>query len=526
MSRLLRLRGPGLAIFAIALFAFAALAAWRGFTLYQERAERLAAGRATVASAAVYVANYVARTVDLADLIADDTREFVEGHGGLAQTPVDELHRRLAGYAQRTSVDDYIIVTDAQGRVVGYSERTLPPRAVFSDRAWFRAHLGPPRGGYLGPAVKSRVNSRVVYTYSEALRRPDGTLEGVVSAAIAPTPPRPTRSRAIGEPTGQVWSPSGRLIVATHMDFDAAGEHLPQARPFAGAPAAGQGFLPAGPDRLLAYRVAEGRDLIATVDLSRDELLAPWRENVRDSGVLLLVSGLVMAGLATLAARFAGQDYRARLKTEQTAAELSEAVAEKDVLLREIHHRVKNNLQITSSLMQLQARSFADPDVRSAFEQTQQRLRSIGLVHDVLYNEDRSARVDLATYLDQLAGELATANGAAARGVSVSVEAEAVPLSPSQVTPLGLCVAEVLTNAFKHAFPEGRGGAIRVTARRAGAELEVVVRDDGRGFDGSPQRPGSLGLKLIEVLSRQLHGRSAFASEGGTVFTLVFPIRA
>jgi two-component sensor histidine kinase len=281
------------------------------------------------------------------------------------------------------------------------------------------------------------------------------------------------------------------------------------------------GFLPLE-GRMTAFYKPPGRPLVATVTVRPADVLAPWRDAVRDSVILLTVAALITGLLAYVASRFADQDYQARVALEHTAQALSAAVADKDLLLREIHHRVKNNLQITSSLIQLQSRKFSDPDVRSAFEQTQQRLRSISLVHDVLYQESPAARVDMAVYLRELVAELATAHGAKERGVTVSVETEPFTLSPGQVTPLGLCVAEVLTNAFKHAFPD-RGGTILVAARQLAGEIELTVHDDGRGYDPGAARPGSLGVQLIDVLTRQLRGRFSLTKEGGTAFRLTFP---
>ena len=520
MTMFLGLRRPGLAILALALFALSALAAWRIYALYAERAERLATAQTTVGTAAVYVGNYIARTVDAADLMADDTRTFIQGGGGLGAISRADLHRRLAAKVAATSIEDNMLVVDATGRALASSVTPAPPARSFSDRAWFQAHLKG-ADAYLGPAVRSRVTKAVVYTYSEALRGPDGALQGVVSVGITPTQPKPVAARTAAEPLAQLWTGDLRLIVASHMDFDPAGNPLPQSPPFASPPAGPMGFVPLE-GRMTAFYKPPGRGLVATVTVQPRDVLAPWRDAVRDSVVLLGVAGLITALLAYVASRFADQDYQARVALEHTAQALSAAVADKDLLLREIHHRVKNNLQITSSLIQLQSRKFSDPDVRAAFEQTQQRLRSISLVHDVLYQESPAARVDMAVYLRELVAELATANGAAERGVSVVVEAEPFALAPGQVTPVGLCLAEVLTNAFKHAFPE-RGGTIAVAARRIDGEIELTVRDDGRGFDPAAARPGSLGLLLIDVLTRQLRGRFSLDGDDGTTFRLTFP---
>ena len=523
MTRLLRLRGPGIAIYALAAFALAAVMLWRGYTLHGERAQRVAAAQATTATAAVYVGNYIARTVDAADLLVDDVREYVSDRGGLSGTPPNELQAHLSARADSTSIDDYLLVVDPRGQVVAFSGDRAPPPTGFAGRAWFRAHSLGGADSFLGPAVKSRLADQVVYTYSEALRAPDGALQGVIVAGVVPTQPKPWSARRPGEPLAQLWTTQGRLITASHMEFAPDGSSVPQSPPFVAPPGGPMGFLATGSRGIVAYSTATGRPLVATVSLPQQEVLAPWRDEVRDSLILLALGGLVLAVLASIAARYADQDYRARLELEQTAGALSAAVGEKDILLREIHHRVKNNLQITSSLIQLQSRAFEDPEVRAAFDQTQQRLRSISLVHDVLYHENTAARVDAAVYLRELTEEIATANGAAERGISVRVEAQSIVLSPGQVTPLGLCLAEVLTNAFKHAFPDGRPGSILVRAREAEGEIELVVRDDGEGFEGEPARKGSLGLMLISVLARQIGGAFSFSSDGGTVFRLTFP---
>jgi two-component sensor histidine kinase len=522
MTKLLGLRRPGLAILALALFALTALTAWRAQALYAERAQRLAHVQATTGAAAVYVGNYIARTVDAADLVADDLRAYISSEGGVGAVDRGELQRRLAARTAETSIQDNILVVDVAGRPIASSEGE-PPRVAFGDRDWFKAHL---RGAdtYLGPAVRSRVTKAVVYTYSEALRGPDGALQGIVSVGIAPTQPKPLASRAPGEPLAQLWAGERRLIVASHMDFDPAGNPLPQPPPFRATPEGQMGFLPGG-DVLTAFHKPDGSGLVATVTVRPTEVLAPWRKAVGDSAILLGVAAVITGLLAFTASRLADQDYQARVALEQSASALSAAVAEKDLLLREIHHRVKNNLQITSSLIQLQARKFRDPEVRHAFDQTQQRLRSISLVHDVLYHENTAARVDVGVYLRELTEEIATGHGAVERGISVEVRTEPFALPPGQVTPLGLCLAEVLTNVFKHAFPEG-GGAIALLAKAADGEIEVIVRDNGQGFDGTTLREGSLGLMLISVLSRQLNGRFSFENAGGTTFRLVFPQKA
>ena len=524
MTRTPSFRRPGYAILALTAFALVTLTAWRGYALVAARTQTLEMAQTTTATAAVYVGNYIARTVDAADLLADEAEDYIREEGGVERVSPDALQQRLTALVEATSIDDNLVVIDQEGRAVASSANRVGANLSFADREWFRAHKLGGKTSYLGPAVKSRVTGNVVYTHSQALRSPDGTFEGAVSVGIAPTQPKPVAARGVGEPLAQVWTTDDhRFVLANHMDFDVRGNPRPQSAPFSTAPHGPAGFLDAGEEEIVAFASATGRPLVATVALSRAEALAAWRKGAQESLALLAAIALVMGALAFAAARFADQDHRARLQLERTADELSAALDDKDLLLKEIHHRVKNNLQITSSLIQLQARSFQDPQVRAAFNQTQQRLRSISLLHDVLYNEDASARTDMSVYLTELTREVATAHGADARGITVTVEADPIRLSPAQVTPLGLSLSEVLTNAFKHAFPEGRPGAIVVQARQQGDEVEVTVRDDGAGFEGTPGRSGSLGLTLISVLTRQLRGAYSFTSNGGAVFRLTFP---
>ena len=297
MTKFLGLRRPGLAILALALFALSALAAWRVHALYVDRAQRLAAAQTTVGTAAVYVGNYIARTIDAAELMADDAGAYIAARGGLGAVSPADLHRRLAAKVGETSIEDNMLVVDAAGRPVAYSaDVTPPPATTFSDREWFRAHL---RGAdsYLGPSVRSRVSKTVVYTYSEAIRGPDGRLQGVVAVGITPNPPRPVAARTPAEPLAQLWTSDRRLIVASHMDFDQAGNPLPQTAPFASPPSGAMGFLP-GEGRMTAFHNPPGRGLVATVTMRSADVLEPWRAAVRDSAILLSVAGLITALLA------------------------------------------------------------------------------------------------------------------------------------------------------------------------------------------------------------------------------------
>ncbi len=206
--------------------------------------------------------------------------------------------------------------------------------------------------------------------------------------------------------------------------------------------------------------------------------------------------------------------------TERTQAKtaLQSSLHEKEVLLKELHHRAKNNLQLIASLLDLAAAS-PSPDILA---QCRERVQSIGLVHEKLYQSGTFARINVAEYLQALVEQMA--QSWARPGVLLTAEAHGEFTLPLDAAiPCGLVVNELIINAFKHAFPEERAGAIVVHARRDGAKVTLEVRDDGVGMAADQNRkPGHIGLDLLHALTRQLRGELSFHHEGGTTVRLTF----
>jgi len=201
------------------------------------------------------------------------------------------------------------------------------------------------------------------------------------------------------------------------------------------------------------------------------------------------------------------------------------ATEEKELLLREIHHRVKNNLQVITSLLSLQAKKVADPKVRALLRESQNRVRAMAMVHETLYRSDDLHNVDCAEYLRALAGPLYQAYGLEPGAVELRI---LVPpgtrISLETATPFGLIVNELISNALKHAFPNGRRGEILVKLEPLGENrLRLQVCDDGVGFpaDLEPRRAVSLGLRLVEALAEQVDGSIRLTRGSGTKFELL-----
>lgn len=216
---------------------------------------------------------------------------------------------------------------------------------------------------------------------------------------------------------------------------------------------------------------------------------------------------------------------------ERTRAEerLKESLGEKEVLLQEIHHRVKNNLQIISSLIALQSRQIAEEKMAAVLNDSQNRIRSMALIHEQLYHSEDLARIDFAGYLRNLSNTLLRSYTDTAAGVTLKVEAEPVLLRVGTAIPCGLIVNELVSNCLKHAFVQGAKGEIRVgLSRNAENRYTLLVADNGKGLPEHLdfRHSSSLGLRLITNLAEsQLRGRLEIQSKTGVEVKIVFTDR-
>jgi len=210
---------------------------------------------------------------------------------------------------------------------------------------------------------------------------------------------------------------------------------------------------------------------------------------------------------------------------ENALDDLRKSLDEKDSLLKEIHHRVKNNLQIVSSLLRLQASRVASPDTQSVLMDMEGRIHSMALVHEHLYLSENLAAVDLATYLRQLCNHLYHSLILIPGTVQLHLDISHVVLPIDQAIPCGLLVNELVSNAFKHAFPGGRAGQLWVCLKSLadGQGWLLRVADDGVGLppDLDLGQLSSLGLKLVSDLSRQLSAKVTLGSGPGAVLEVL-----
>jgi two-component sensor histidine kinase/CHASE1-domain containing sensor protein len=216
------------------------------------------------------------------------------------------------------------------------------------------------------------------------------------------------------------------------------------------------------------------------------------------------------------------EEQRAELARSNT--ELAAALNAQEILLRELHHRVKNNLQVIASLFSLQARYLPDPRYREIFEESRNRVFSIALAHEKLYRSKDLGRIDFSEYARNLVSHLHSNLGPNS-AISVITDINEVTLPVETAIPCGLVINELVTNAFKHAFPAGRVGAIRVVLREVDpARWLVAVEDDGIGLPAqiSLGKTDSLGLDLVSILATQIGAEVEVTREKGTSFRLTF----
>lgn len=224
-----------------------------------------------------------------------------------------------------------------------------------------------------------------------------------------------------------------------------------------------------------------------------------------------------------------GQAFtRATRRLRRHEARLNKAMAHQELLMREIHHRVKNNLQIVASLLNLQASRISHPEVRAEFALARDRIRALATLHKTLYAEDGLDSLDMASFLRELCEQTLHIAGEGETGrITLQVESDDFRMNPDQAVPLALIMTELVTNSIKYAFPDGRCGTISVELRLVENIVTLTIADDGIGCNfednASGERHG-IGRKLIRGFARQLNAQLFRNGENGTVYKFVFPL--
>lgn len=205
--------------------------------------------------------------------------------------------------------------------------------------------------------------------------------------------------------------------------------------------------------------------------------------------------------------------------------QITTSLKQKEVLLKEVHHRVKNNLQVISSLLYLQSSKIKDQEALEIFRDSQNRIRSMALIHEKLYQAKDITQIDLSSYLHSLIGYLFRSYGNYAAGIRLQVQAENVFLGIDLAMPCGLIINELVSNALKHAFPAGCSGEIGIEfSQQEHYHYRLCVRDNGVGVPANIdfENASTLGLQLVNTLVQQIEGTIQLQRNGGTAIIIHF----
>ena len=262
------------------------------------------------------------------------------------------------------------------------------------------------------------------------------------------------------------------------------------------------------------------------------EILSPWYE----TWLAYLLYALLCIGFVRIIIILNSRRLKAKNeKLEQTIKErvieieeqkkvISKSLEEKEALLKEIHHRVKNNLQIIANLLYLQSGKFDDEKIKDVLEEGQGRVRSMALIHQKLYENEDLKSIPFGEYILELVNEIKASFGELAANVSVRIDAQEAFFDVDSAVPLGLIINELTTNAFKYAFEGREEGKFNIYLTRSDDEYELHISDNGKGIpeEIDIRKTRSLGLRLVRILSEQLEGQYSFESENGLSFKLKF----
>lgn len=243
-------------------------------------------------------------------------------------------------------------------------------------------------------------------------------------------------------------------------------------------------------------------------------------EGERRFQLLITLSALVVLLLGgAIALVFIRTRANQRLRAQKILTEA--ALADRETLLREIHHRVKNNLQVVSSLLSIQGREIEDDQARRAVNESRNRVHSMALIHQFLYGEQHLNTIEMTEYVDQLSRSLLATYQVDQSQISIKSEVETMRLDVDTAIPLGLILNELITNALKYAFPDGRLGTITVRLFESQNHLVLQVADDGVGASNSDVAPksSSFGMKLLQAFKSKLDANFDIQSDKGLLIT-------
>jgi two-component sensor histidine kinase len=502
-----RISAPVATVSLAALFIvlFSALTAYLLVQTHREAVNRVE----TRAAASAHVV--AAHTQWLMEASFQALRRIDDAVGTRLQNPPPAAVGNLNEAVQSLPGNVRAWVMDANGQARLTNADTALTFSVL-NRAYFQAiKAGKPFE--ISPMIRSRANGERIFVVAKRLER-NGVFVGAALIVLSSDVLKPFRSSLELGPLSTVGLFRDDGLMVTRDPPTDRGADLSKYVLFTD-------YLPKSPDgtywatsptdgveRVVGYRRVEGLPLVALASIARSEAFADYWQTVA-TVLVVAVPGLIGLLLVALwTTQLLQRDERSRQA-------LSRALEGNQTLFREFHHRVKNNLQQVSALVQLQKLP------EEARREMERRIAAMVAVHEHIYRSDQFERIDAADYIPKLVQELRDSYGDA-----VAIECAVAPLEVDRehALPLGLLINEVVANAVKHGFADGRAGRISVvlTALDPG-QARLTISDNGVGFDPERESRG-MGTRLIRGLVQQMDGQYSFESAQGTMFVLAFPL--
>ncbi|MBK3800300.1 sensor histidine kinase [Azospirillum brasilense] len=515
---LYRMPGSALVLMVCAVALLLTLGLSASFAL-RDRAAALQHAQDTAGNASLLVAEHAARLVETSDLILKQAVQLA----GPADAPLPSDRAGWERYAALVRGTPYLVsiwLFDAEGNAVLSTRRFPTPAMNVADRDYFVAQRagGSEAGGnlFITALDTNRYSQEPLILLARPLAAAPGQFRGVALVAVSP---RYVRDIYKSFDFDYARSITLRRADGTVLLHETQG---PDATDSAAAEAAGE-------PEISALRRVDSVPVTAEVAIPVSSVMERWHGQLWtyiSYALAALAAVSVVGGMALQRARRERQaesalqhaydtlEERVHQRTaelEQTNAQLETAVTDKEVLLKEVQHRVKNNLQVICSLLRLQAARIDEP-ARRAFDESLRRIQCMSLMQELLYRSDQPARIDFADYLRQLCDGLVRSTNPTGARLTVNAP-QPWSLDVDQATPLALIASELVSNALLHAFPLGHPGTITVELLPEGEEgMRMVVRDDGTGLPPDPsatqgrpneKRQNGLGLVLVRALAQQ-----------------------
>lgn len=527
-----------LAMMAAVIFAISAVAA---AALLQSRSRVLREGEQVTRDMAKLMQNQMIHILDIANTIISLERVDLE----MRNTQSASAHSpQLLDLIRDKPYLFRVTIADANGDVVTTSMLNPPPINI-SARSYFKRHLSGESGPIITVGLQSQASGEPIMLMSRAILDSSGKMDGIAMVSFNLEALASYFTNLVPAEYGslfQLIADDGRLLVDISP--------LPQFRERFVEPDIWANVKKSRLDmavyqsidntpRIWAHRAIPGTDLFIRVGTDRQQITRKWNQDLADYAMVGLVAFVALLGLTGIAVRYADREETAlndlrmfntileqrvserTQKLEALTEKLQQSVEDKTVLLREIHHRVKNNLQVVASMVRLSSHHVYDAHARSVFAEIARRIRAIGLVHQTIYEQEAASAVTVHSYLQRLAMLEGDVYGIGERGIIIETRGEG-ELDLNTAISMGLVVSEALANAIKHAFPDGRQGIITIIASASEEEWKVIVADNGIGFDN--ELDAGTGIKLIQALASQMRGNVTFLSDGGTRVEMRFPI--